>query len=64
MRLILSILAGLLILTGSVRGMRLPFNEYIDVLLEGTASVKELLQYLQQQDNGYANYNRQVLIYQ
>lgn len=64
MRLILSILAGLLIVTGSVRGMRIPFNEYIEALSEGAVSEEELLQYLQQQDNGYANYNRQVLIYQ
>ena len=54
MHLILSILAGLLILTGNARGMpHMPFNEYIEALLEGAISEEELLRYLQQEDNEY-----------
>ena len=62
MRLILTILAGLVILAGSVQGMRIPFRN-IDDLLEVAAYDDDFLQYLLQQEsktaadsNGYANY--------
>lgn len=61
MRLILTVLAGLVILAGTVQGMRIPFRN-LDDMLEAAAYDEDFLQYLLQQeseteaDNGYANY--------
>ncbi len=51
MRLILSILAGLVLLAGTVhaRSMRIPLNR-IDALLEAAVSDDEFLQYLLQEE--------------
>jgi hypothetical protein len=53
MRLILSILAGLALLAGTVharaRGMRIPYNR-IDALLGAAVSDDEFLQYLLQEE--------------
>ncbi len=51
MHLALSILAGLVLLAGTMhaRGMRIPLNR-IDALLEAAVSDDEFLQYLLQQE--------------
>ena len=57
MRLLLSILAGLLILAGSMRGMRIPLRN-IDVEAAESDVIDDFLQYLLQQEpnaDGYAD---------